>query len=231
MDERELMRLCADTYFTYDDQGRMLSINDPERRPAPRLVLGRTLAGTVVRYGVTLPDALVRRLQKIIDRQSPVWDLAAPLAALPALREALAEHAPITAETGGPVYRFPMPIAPSSEAVQVTGANRALARATYPWLYDELALWQPCFSVVRDGAVVSICFSSRLTSKAAAAGVDTLPAFRGRGFAAAATAAWGAAVQASGRIPLYSTSWDNLASQGVARRVGLSMFGADATWA
>ena len=234
MDDRDLMRIRADTDFTYDARGRMLRSNEPraaERRPAPRLFLGRTLAGHVVRFGAAVPDALSRRLEAILDRQPPVDDLHAPPAALTAVREALAGHAPITTEEGGPAYRFPASIASPGAAVRLTDANRALVRETSPWLYDEFADWQPCFVVVRDGAAVSVCFSSRNGADAAEAGVETLPAFRGRGYATAVTAAWGAAIRASGRIPLYSTGWENRASQGVARRVGLIMFGADTTWA
>jgi predicted GNAT family acetyltransferase len=97
-------------------------------------------------------------------------------------------------------------------------------------LYDELADWGPCFAVVRGGAAVSVCFSSRIGAAAAESGVETLPHFRGRGYASAATAGWATAVQAAGLIPLYSTSWENLASQGVARRLGLVLFGSDMTW-
>ncbi len=85
--------------------------------------------------------------------------------------------------------------------------------------------------MVRDGAAVSVCFSARIGTGAAAAGVETLPDFRSRGYATAVTAAWGAAIREAGRIPLYSTAWENLASRGVARRAGLIMFGAEATWA
>jgi len=234
MDDRDLMAIRADTDFTYDARGRMLRSNEPreeERRPAPRLFFGRTRAGYVVRVGATTPDALAPRLEAIIARYPPVDDLQAPPAALAAVREALGRHAPITAEGGGPVYRFPASIAQPGEVVRLTNANRELAHATYPWLYDELVDWQPCIVVARDGVAVSICFSSRSGADAAEAGVDTLPAFRGHGYAAAVTAAWGAAIRASGRIPLYSTAWENVASQGVARRVGLIMFGADTTWA
>ncbi len=231
MDDRDLMSIRADTDMTYDTRGRMLRTNEPDGRPTPRLFLGRTTAGHAVRFGSEVPDALARRLGEIIDRLPSPGDLRDPPAALAAVREALTRHAPITAEGGGPAYRFPASIVRPGEVIELLVANRELVRDTYPWLYDELAGWQPCFAVVRDGAAVAVCFSSRSGIEAAEAGVDTLLAFRGRGYAAAVTAAWGAAIRETGRIPLYSTAWENLASQGVAQRVGLIMFGADATWA
>jgi hypothetical protein len=234
MDDCDLMRLHADVLFTYDARGRMLLTNEPRaaaRGGAPRLFLGRTTAGRVVRVGATAPDALARRLVDLIDRLPPVDDLEAPSPEPAAVRAELERHAPITDAGQGPAYRFPAAITPPGEAVLLTAVNVAAARGTYPWLLDELADWGPCFAVVRDGAAVSVCFSARVGAAAAAAGVATLPAFRGRGYAAAVTAAWGAAIRATGRIPLYSTAWENLASRGVARRVGLIGFGADATWA
>ncbi len=47
-----------------------------------------------------------------------------------------------------------------------------------------------------------------------------------RGHGTAVVAGWAAAVQRLGRVPLYGTSWDNVASQGVARKLGLVCFGA-----
>lgn len=56
---------------------------------------------------------------------------------------------------------------------------------------------------------------------AADAGLETAEAYRGRGFGAHVTAAWAAEIRASGRMPLYSTFWDNHASLAVARKLGL----------
>ena len=229
-DDRSLMRVRVDTLFTYDARGRMLRSNEPDSRPAPRLFLGRTTAGHVVRVGEHVPDALARELTAMVERQPAGGDLAVPPAARAAIEAALARHAPITLHGGGPAYRFPDAVARPADVVEVTAATCEVVRATYPWLYQDLAGWGPCFAVVRAGAAVSVCFSSRHGAQAAEAGVWTRPEFRGRGYAVAVTAAWGSAVRASGRIPLYSTAWDNRASQAVARRVGLIMFGVDATW-
>jgi predicted GNAT family acetyltransferase len=67
----------------------------------------------------------------------------------------------------------------------------------------------------------------RRTARAHEAGVETHPAFRGRGFAVRAVAAWARAVRATGVLPLYSTSWENHGSRGVARRLGLVQLGSD----
>ncbi|HZU77425.1 MAG TPA: GNAT family N-acetyltransferase [Dehalococcoidia bacterium] len=228
MDDGELMGIRIETSFVFDGRGRMLRCNEPDETPAPRLLLARTRDGDLYRFGHTLPDALAQRLGEVLARELPAGDVRAPPAGLALLRELLASYAPIADEGGGPAYHFPNELALPREVRPITAADAPLVRETFPWV--TLAGWQPCFAVVRDGAAVSVCFSARMGARAAEAGVNTLPEFRGRGYAAAVTAAWGAAIRARGLIPLYSTSWDNLASQGVARRVGLQMFGADMHW-
>jgi predicted GNAT family acetyltransferase len=75
-----------------------------------------------------------------------------------------------------------------------------------------------------------MCFSSRTSAYAAEAGVETAPEFRGRGYASAVVTRWAEVVRQSGRRPLYSTSWDNLASQGVAKKLGLILYGEDCSF-
>ncbi|MFA6111893.1 MAG: hypothetical protein WDA75_24290 [Candidatus Latescibacterota bacterium] len=62
------------------------------------------------------------------------------------------------------------------------------------------------------------------------AGIDTLEAYHGRGYASATVVGWALLVRLVGCLPLYSTSWGNLASQGVARRLGLILYGVDLHW-
>ncbi len=86
---------------------------------------------------------------------------------------------------------------------------------------------QPFVVAVENDAAVALCCSVRITAAAHAAGVETLPAARRRGMASQAVAEWARAVDELGAIALYSTSWDNVASQAVARRLGMKLIGVD----
>jgi RimJ/RimL family protein N-acetyltransferase len=81
--------------------------------------------------------------------------------------------------------------------------------------------------MVDDGVAVTACSSVRLTPQAAEAGLYTQESYRGRGYSVDAVRLWAEAVRATGRIPLYSTSWENTASQAVAQKLGAVQYGAD----
>ena len=128
----------------------------------------------------------------------------------------------------GPAWCFPDEIsATEHEVIPFTEANDDLVRPLFPVLAEDLPWQQPCLALLDDGRLASVCFSARNTPIAAKAGVHTREEFRGRGYASAVVAAWARAVRREGRIPLYSTSWDNLASRSVARKLGLVLYGAD----
>ncbi len=139
-----------------------------------------------------------------------------------------ARDVPRSETWSGPAWRFPDELPALAHAIiPITSDHDDLVRPVFPDLADALPWKRPCLAIVRDGKLASLCFSSRNTPNAAEAGVNTIEAFRGHGFAPAVVAAWANAVRQEGRIPLYSTSWDNLASRSVARKLSLVPYGAD----
>jgi hypothetical protein len=226
-----LMDLHVFALFRHDAAGRIVTTNEPDGDRAPRLFLGRTAAGNLWRFRDDLPPTLVRELDAILAREPVAADPCRPPSGLAALRDALATHAPVADTWQGPAWCFPDPIAPPSNVVTVQPSTRHILQAHYPYTADHLEELQPCLAVVQNDTAVSICTTVRLTDAAAEAGVETVEAFRGRGYATAVATAWALAIRQSGRIPLYSTSWDNLASRGVARRLGLILYGIDCSLA
>ncbi len=107
--------------------------------------------------------------------------------------------------------------------------ERLLERHFRGWVPGEIAAGRsPVLAIVEAGYPVSVCFCARRSEVAAEAGLETAEAFRGRGFGSRVTAAWALAVRATGRVPLYSTSWTNEASLAVARKLGLAAYAS--TW-
>ena len=229
----DLMQIHVSALYRQDDRHRLVAVNEPgdprpDDPPAPRLFLGRTRAGHVWRFRHDLPESLIAELEVVLSTEPIADDPSQPPQCLATLHATLAQDAPLGGVWSGPAWRFPDAIPASEhEVIPVTSANDDLVRPVFPMLANELPWRQPCLAIVADGCLASLCYSARNTPVAAEAGVDTLEEFRGRGYAPAVAAAWGQAVRAEGRIPLYSTSWDNLASRSVARKLGLVLYGAD----
>lgn len=201
------------TLYRVDRLGRLVCVNDIGARTAPRLFIGTGSDGRrVVRVGVGVGEREWRALLRCAGDAE-------------AVRARLETRAPVEHEHRGPAYVLPGSLRAAARAVLVTDPS-LLHPELAPW-GPELELRGPCFGVMDGGQVVSICCCARTTPEAAEAGVETATAFRGRGLAAWAVAAWGEAVIASGRVAFYSTSRENLASQAVARKLGAVEFGED----
>jgi RimJ/RimL family protein N-acetyltransferase len=227
--DHQLIEIQANTLFTHDERGRVHTVNEPDGKAAPRFFMGRTKDGHVWRFRDDLPEEVVSQLEALCATEPIPHDLRAPPVHLEAFKQALQAHAPIQSVESGPAYRFPDEVKPPAHvaATRMTRDNAAWLQPHFAYLVPWLDVMPPVFAIVQGGRAVSVCFSSRIPTVADEAGVETVEAYRGKGYAPAAVAGWAIAIRELGRIPLYSTDWDNLASQSVARKLGLVMYGAD----
>ncbi|HYH13077.1 MAG TPA: GNAT family N-acetyltransferase [Thermomicrobiales bacterium] len=210
--------------YTHDVDGRIRLVNEPGGGIAPRFYFARTSSGNLWRVRHDLPDAMVRALERLAGQERVSDDLDAPPDNMAAFIAVLqdGEFAPLVKR--GPAYRFPATLPRHDEPIRITRSNSDLLREMPAYRRDIDEAFEerePRFAIVEDGIAVSICNTVRLTDRSAEAGVDTLEGYRGRGYAPQVVAAWAHAVRAAGRIPFYSTSRDNFASQSVARKLGL----------
>lgn len=227
--DRELMKIQVEVLFTLDENGRMLSINQSGSNvePAPRFFFGHTNEGSICRFRFDLPGNVVTQLKEVAATEPTLIDSRTCPSCLNRFKDILKRHAPIERIWIGPAYRFPKHISSPPNVVRLSPENAGLLKGGFANMALELDDKKPCLAVIEDSQAVSICRSVRSSSRAHEAGVDTLDAYRRRGYATSAVAAWALAVRSQNLIPLYSTSWDNAASLGVARRLGLVQYGLD----
>jgi RimJ/RimL family protein N-acetyltransferase len=185
--------------------------------------------------GSEVPDALVPALADAVD-QSPLAsapDIEPP--ALAACRAIMEPSCAPLSRAAGPTYLIEPHVRFATRAVVARSDTSSVAwlRHLNPgnWEHEE---WQelldgvlgPWAMAVVDGRVVSICHTPRpVTARAAECGVWTHPDERGRGYAAAVTAAWADILRPSGRYLFYSTDAGNRSSQRVAARLQLRLIG------
>jgi hypothetical protein len=227
--DRELMDIHINTLFRLDQSGRLLSTNEVGDGSAPRFYMGRTRTGNVWRYRHDLPPDLIHELERLCQEEPVASDSASLPQWHEAIRAVLQEHAPIEEEYRGPAFVVPKDIHVPVNTVRILAENAQLLQKGFPWLLRQLdeAARAPIVAVVVEGNAVSVCFCSRIPGEATEAGLQTLEQFRNRGYATVATARWAAEVRQHNYMPLYSTSWHNLASQSVAHKLNMRMYGED----
>jgi len=222
------------TLFVLNGEGRITSTREPGASRGPLLSLARSPTGCAWAVRADVPDDVARELDDVAREEAPVLNLRDPPVHadryLSLLTDAIRLGQQPTARirhSAGPAFTFPDMLTPSHEVVIVED-ERLLQHNFRGWIAGEIAAGRsPVTAVLRDGHPVSICFSARCSDVAAEAGVETAEAFRGQGFGSRVTAAWALAIRASGRIPLYSTSWTNGPSLAVARKLGLIAYASD----
>lgn len=231
LSDLDLMGLHVEAEFTHDAAGRLVSTNEPAGAAAPRFFLGQTTAGGVIRrYRHDLPPTL----REALEAASASDRLGDPTGGAPLdplrFEHILCRDAPVRHTAAGMVFRFPPTLSAAPSGARLLGdtaQDAALLAPLLPAWVADLRCSRPLAALLLAGRAVAVCASVRITPRAHEAGVETAPAFRGRGHAAAVVAAWAAAVRGAGAEPLYSAGWQNTASRALAGRLGLVRSGRD----
>ncbi len=197
-----------------------------------RFFLGRTRDGNFCHVASDVPVKVADQLRALV-AEEPVSSAPEGLPEhAAAYAEVFAQAEPVQRQWLGPAFHFPRQVrtvdpGPAGVAVQVTPDNiHLLQPAHVDWIADVGPGDPVCLLQVQQ-TPVAVCYSAAKSSIAHEAGVETVVAHRGHGYALAIVSAWAQAVRGLGVEPLYSTSQDNVASQAVAARLGLIPIGMD----
>jgi GNAT superfamily N-acetyltransferase len=222
------MRLHVEALFTHDAEGHLVRVNEPDGAPAPRFFIGRTVDGAVWRFRHDVDHDLRSALEEAASEDDVLQEHVLDSATSPSRYERiLARFAPVERTWAGPAFCFPRDLPTTMGTILVTEGNAQLLQPQLEAWIPDVQLSQPMVALTVDGHAVAVCCSGRRTSMAHEAALETAPPYRGRGYAAQVVTAWAGVVRDMGRVPLYSTSWQNEASRAVARKLALIPFGSD----
>jgi GNAT acetyltransferase len=235
-----LVNLELETRFEIAPDERIEREAPPDGGPGPLMFLAGCADGVVARIGRSVRDDIAQELRALSANEPPMVGPDSAPRGLDRYLALLGRDGPAAAHAGL-AFHLPHGTAAPGEAVTImSGTDEAarlenrLARDGMPpallalKIREVADLWPPYCLVMRDGEIASLAFAARLGDHGAELGLETLPAYRGRGLAALAVAAWSAHPALADRTLFYSTARSNLASQRVAAKLGLGFIGP--TW-
>ncbi len=219
------MQLHVQALYLHDEQSHLIAINDWPGGIAPRFFLGRTNRGNVWRFRHDLAETICQELTELC-RTEPATSAGRPKHEA-AYRRILSTQMPVSGIWYGPAYWFPEGATAVPDTIILNENNASLLSAELKDWLPDIPHQQPFVTMLAAGQAAAICASVRITAAAHEAGVETAASQRRKGYAAAVVSAWAYEVEKLGALPLYSTSFENIASQRVASRLGLAQFGTD----
>lgn len=210
--------LHLNTLFVLDGRGCIVATRELSPQAPPLFCLVRGTTGCVWAVRHDIANEIAAEVDARAREEPPITDFRAPPLNAERYLSLLGERV-----SSGPAFSFPETL-PDTGTVAFVDDIATLEHNFRGWTAEEIPGCSPVVAIVEEGYAVSVCFCARRSEVAAEAGLETAEAFRGRGLAVRVTAGWARAVRASGRTPLYSTSWANEASLAVARKLGLQMY-------
>ncbi|HEY8885408.1 MAG TPA: GNAT family N-acetyltransferase [Chloroflexota bacterium] len=197
-----------------DADERLVRVPGGAAEEIPRLYVARHAGGYARFFRRDLPDDVVAWLEAL--------PAEAALSEPDRVKQVLALDGPLAGTWAGTSYAVERPPDPAiyPDVSVLTAAQGELTGRFDPDVLNR----GPVYAVLLDGQIVSACVSARENAEAAEAWVQTVPAYRGRGYARQTTAAWAGSVLSRGKIAFYSHLWTNLASKRVALSLGLVPF-------
>jgi hypothetical protein len=234
----ELLHLHRRTAFSFDLLGRMVHENDPGKSRGKRFSMTGCSEGNLAVIRDDVSELASLALERLAAAEPPLSGYDAMPARLHDYLSTLGEVEQVDARRFGYLWTFPNGVESPCEAELVLSGSvesAGLVERLEDAMPEALAergfgqptdLWEPWCAAVVDGQVASIAQTVRTGSGGAEVGVDTVPAFCGRGLAAGATAGWSRHPALGGVTLFYSASKINLSSRRVTDRLGLTFVGS-----
>jgi Acetyltransferase (GNAT) domain len=231
------LALQPETVFVLDGDGRILRSRAPDAKPGPRMYFAGCDEGNVIRLRHDVGDAVATEIARLAAEEPPFRDAGIPPIHMQRYVDLLATDASVEHAELGWVWAFPRKLRLAGAAVLHSGSaagDRLLAAINEGGMPPSLGalgfvdlgeFWEPWCVSLEGGEIASIAFTPGHGERSAEVGVATVPAFRGRGHAAAAVAGWARHPALKGRTLFYSTSAGNRSSQRVRERLGLELLG------
>jgi hypothetical protein len=224
--EADILAIQAETRFVFDARGRVVRETEPDRRRGPCMRLAGHGDRNVVHFRDDVDDEIAGGIEALVAEEPPFVD--------PNIEPRhLDEYVRLLGTTERSFemgYVFPRDFHYAHDVELATSGmpfDRPLPQHFLSIKFTTVAaLWRPWCMALADGEIASIVETVRRGPRGVECGVNTDPRFRRRGLAAAATAGWADLEGRPGRWLFYSADRTNIASQGVARRLGLQYVGA-----
>jgi RimJ/RimL family protein N-acetyltransferase len=242
-DDLRLLEINLATTFALSPSGRIERESAPDNSEGPRLSFAGCAGGNIIRFRHDVSEEIAASVLSLAENE-PHWsDPTTTPGCLEALVAQLSREAPAEAASPAAIYHLPNGLTYDAGAAIVrwdaAEGRRLAARLAEEEMPPHLVeagfvglddLWEPWCAAMDGDQIAAMAFAARIGGPdmevgGMEVGVYTFPAFRGRGLAAAVTAAWSSLPGLADRILFYSTLTTNRSSQRVAERLGLRRFG------